>query len=224
MDWGYVAGYFDGEGCVEYYKPGNAKSKKKRCAITFHNTNRASLEAIQEFIECGNLRERKRAKLGTKSMYQLSIERRVHLVRVIPKMLEHSIIKREILAALLEQVSLRRDESPGFGNLAAAGPDEIRRLYWNDRLSMAKIAKKYGVTWGAVKMFMRRHDIPTRTHAKAALLVERTEQQNKRLAETKRQQWQDPMFRQKMIAAIKAGQAKRLASRQKKHQRTEFLA
>lgn len=55
-----------------------------------------------------------------------------------------------------------RYELSGRGGLAALGVDEVRRLYWDELLSMREIGKTVGVGPMSVMGYMRRHDIPTR--------------------------------------------------------------
>jgi intein-encoded DNA endonuclease-like protein len=46
IDWGYVGGYFDGEGCVFVRRGGYV-------SLIWTNTHLQSLEALQGFLGCG---------------------------------------------------------------------------------------------------------------------------------------------------------------------------
>jgi len=49
MNWNYITGFFDADGCVMYSRPGKTK---KRCAVvSFSNVERSILNKIQEFIK-----------------------------------------------------------------------------------------------------------------------------------------------------------------------------
>lgn len=59
-------------------------------------------------------------------------------------------------------------------NVAAAGPEEIRRLYWDEGLSTRAIAKRLHVNPASVSSYMQRHGIPTRTMTEAYALRKRS--------------------------------------------------
>lgn len=215
MNWGYVTGYFDGEGTVGLYRK-SATRNGMSVSLSWCNTHRESLEALQAFIECGVIRERRHVP-RTKPFYALYVERRADLMRIIPLMLPHSIIKAEKLSALLAYITTSmRDAAPGYGSLRKVGPIEIRRLYWEECLTAEKIGAQYGVTGNAVKNYMHRHGIPLRDRVAAGALIhwssEAVAKQSERVRARRLAQWQDPEYRARMTAAIRAGQTKRIAA------------
>lgn len=212
MDWGYIAGYFDGEGTAGAYR--NGRDRGVHCSLVWHNTHRASLDAMRAFIGCGTVRQRKKKKDSYRPMYGLHIERRQDMLRVIPELIERCIVKSEVLANLLAIVEGKRDQSPGWGNLSAAGPEEVRRLYWDQGLSQSEIGLKYGVGQSAVRLYMKRHKIATRSlKAAGQIAVENRnpdveKARREKIAAAKRRHWQDPEYRTRQTAAIKVGKRK----------------
>ena len=214
MDWAYVAGYFDGEGHVahhKHHKYGNSRA----CYLVWHNTHLASLEAIRDFIECGKIRGKK-PNGNNKPLYGLFLGRRANLLRVIPLLLEHSIIKRDELEALLNWVESKlRKQSDHWGDLAEAGEEEIRRFYWDEKLSQSAIGKRFGVTQAAVKNFMKRHNIPRRTPKEGMAHMNRDPKKWDAFRERQRQRrkldWQDPEYRKRQMASMRAGKKRQFA-------------
>jgi hypothetical protein len=218
MDWGYVTGYFDGEGTVWIGKP--KARKTTRCSLSWANSHKESLDAIQAFIGCGSVKPHgnKTRSPHHKPMYDLTVTRRVDMIRVAEAMLPYSIIKKEQLVIALDHFSRMSDRTPSWGRLAQAGPEEVRRLYWDEELNLEDIGKIYGVTFKSVFNYMRRHEIPHRTRSEAMALAKWDSPAMKQRSESLRQRrisdWQDPAYRERMVAAIRAGQAKRIASLQ----------
>lgn len=216
MNWGYVAGYFDGEGTVNFYP----RKQSASCALVWHNSNEPSLQAMQEFMGCGRVRLHTSRPNGYRPMYGLHIERRRDMLAVIPELLNFCIIKRDQLLALHEHLVTKvKDQPSGWGALAALGVDEVRRLYWEDRLSQREIGLRVGVTQGAVKQFMYRNGIPTRSPSDANRLAQLGRdpaveaERRAKISEARRKSWQDPAYREKTIAGIRAVQSQRIATR-----------
>lgn len=218
MDWGYVAGYFDGEGTA--FVGRIEGSRPNRCSLSWANTHRESLEAIQVFIGCGSVRAHGGNSKPShyKPSYSLLVSRRLDMMRVANAMLPHVIIKRDKLIELLARIEKRKDQSITWGNLVRAGTEEIRRLYWDEGLNLYEIGERFGVSWSGVKLYMRRHDIPQRTRSEAIRRAKRDSAawaaRSAKIRATRLANWQDPEYRTRMIATTKAAQAKRVAARQ----------
>jgi hypothetical protein len=214
MNWGYVTGYFDGEGSVGIWQHGKASVK---CSLTWTNTNRESLEAMRLFIGCGTVRKGTAPIKETHmQVYKLMVERRCDMLRVAQAMLDMSIIKRPLLIKMLERLADQKDESIGRGALGLCGVDGIRALYWDDKMSTLEIGAKLNVSYTAVKNFMRLNGIPLRTRKEgtAAMLANPekrskafSQERNLKIAESKRLQWQDPIYRAKTMTAMKKAKA-----------------
>lgn len=209
MDWGYVTGYFDGEGNV-YLKKRKTRSQRG-ASLTWFNTHLASLEAIHAFIGAGVVKAGKKpVKPEHRQVYMLVVSQCEEVVRVAEAMLPHSLVKHEQLVAAIEQakavVPMRN-----HGNLAAKGPEWVRSRYWDDGLDMAAIGDLVGVSRAAVKNYMHRQGIPARTlseaNAKANLERSPKDERERRakLSEARRKLWQDPAYRERAVAAMRNG-------------------
>ena len=101
MDWSYIAGFFDGEGCVTYSRPHhNGNAYKAYPYLTFSNTNRKVLERIKELLDVSGIRSRLnsfsrkyRANLGWKECYTLNIYDKESVLTCIFAMHPHLIVK-----------------------------------------------------------------------------------------------------------------------------------
>lgn len=184
-------------------------------SITWTNTHLPSLEAQQRFMGAGRIRGHTRLHRKCKRMYILQIADRDNLLRVIPRLLPHAIIKKEKLLAVLKIAKGMRsmkERAPNWGALSAVGRKEIRRLYWVKKLSLLDIANRFGVTWCAVKLFMKRHGIPKRekVHAwKLSLKDPRkyrsifSKARNAKIAKAQRRLWSSASHRSRMVSAFK---------------------
>lgn len=162
MDWGYIAGYFDGEGTAWCNKRGKSHNA---LYLGWVNTNRESIDAIHAFVGCGHVRTRRKDRVNAhyKPLHCLVISRRSDVIRVAKELLAHCIIKREAILKVLAVAEGMSDENPNRGKLAAAGPEEIRRRYWDDKSNLQEIGDEFGVTRGAVKNYMVRNNISRRS-------------------------------------------------------------
>lgn len=217
MDWSYVTGYFDGEGTA-WMRP-HGKGPKK-CSLVWTNTHSESLHAMHEFIACGHVRRRNRGGWH-KDVYVLAVSKRRDLMRVVDAMIPHSLIKRELLEKMREQLAGMKDASPGCGALTRLGAAGVREMYERG-MSTLDIARHAGVTHNAVCSFMRRHGVAVRDKSaqwavtfsnKSKVARMFSPERNRLVSESKKRQWQDPAYREKAMAAIRAGQAKRIAAR-----------
>jgi DNA-binding CsgD family transcriptional regulator len=161
MDWAYVAGYFDGEGHVNF-KAYPSRPHYPMIYLSWANTHRASLEAMQAFMACGILRSATK-KEGYKQGYELSISRVEDILRVGHAMLPHLLIKQDALAEMLAWAQNSRKSSPEtWGLLTKIGPDEITRLYYEEGLTQRQIAERLGVSDSGVSTFFLRNGIKGR--------------------------------------------------------------
>lgn len=200
MDWGYVTGYFDGEGTAGVY--GREKRKGLRPELIWANTNLESLQAIQNFIGAGHIRDRCKQKLHYKQMYALVVSRKEDIARIIPLMLPHAIIKREALLNVQSQVDYRIARYVQ-GGLKALGVEEVRRLYHDEGLSTIQIGAKVGVTYSAVKNFMKNNGIPRRTRKERGLVHAWSAESRRRASESRKKLWTDPAYRSRAELSMK---------------------
>jgi predicted DNA-binding protein YlxM (UPF0122 family) len=163
IDWGYIAGYFDGEGSAGLYRD---KNGHETWGISFHNSHQGSLEAIQKFLGAGSIQQR----AGTnKPMYILQVRRINELQEIIPQLLVRCIVKHDALFNLQSQIAQRKP-AKNHGLLGKIGIAEILRLYEKEKWSSQRIAQKYGVTFTSVLNFLRKKKQKVRTRKEGTRL------------------------------------------------------
>jgi hypothetical protein len=163
--WPYVAGYFDGEGHVSLHA---TKRGDKTRALVWYNTHRESLEAIQAFIDCGFVRAGVMSAGKNRVPYTLSVSKKADLIRVIDGMIPHLIVKREPALRLREYLmSDVGEQSPNFGKMAAVSDGDLRRMYYEERMSYSAIAAEVGVSYRAVAQAMRKRGFKARSVSEA---------------------------------------------------------
>jgi hypothetical protein len=91
IDWGYVAGFFDGEGSL------HRDNKKSTVQIRMDNTCKESIVRIQQFINCGTISNRGRDKPHHKDRYRLTVANHTEVLRIRENMLPYLIVKRRRL-------------------------------------------------------------------------------------------------------------------------------
>lgn len=74
--------------------------------------------------------------------------------------------RNEAMALAYREGRWREGRTP----VARAGIEEIRRLYWDEQLTIYEIADQLSVTHRSVAQYMSRYKIPTRTVKEAAIL------------------------------------------------------
>lgn len=89
LDWGYVTGFFDGEGCV-YIPLGSNGIGSAR--LIFSQKLPEVLFEIQRFLTTNGVSSTVKAR--SKGMHELSIFGRDNLEKVIPKLLSRSVTKQ----------------------------------------------------------------------------------------------------------------------------------
>lgn len=160
MDWSYVAGYFDGEGCVGFHV---GKRGRRTNSVTWYNTHRGSLEAIRAFIGVGQIYTGKMRGGQTKDPLALSVSNKAGLEHVLGHMIPHLIIKREAAIVLLNHLpNIDSSRSANRGKAAAVPTSVLLEWYETDRLSLAQIAKRIGVHYTAVQRVFRMRVIKCR--------------------------------------------------------------
>jgi predicted transcriptional regulator len=197
MNWSYVAGYFDGEGHVGWHA--------RKASLSWSNTHLDSLIAMQQFMRCGKIRTKQNVNTNSKPVHNLLIERREDLLYVINNLIPYCLVKREALIELLPHVEAIRIVT-GFGALEKLGAEEVRRLYLVENKTQMAIAELVGVSPAAVRRFMRKHNIRSRTLSEAGLVADRSSdawsQRNEKLSRRRLQDWANPEYREKQSASM----------------------
>jgi len=205
MSWGYIAGYFDGEGNVNLHLTKRGDWSR---GLSWFNTHLESLEEIQAFIGCGIVRPRKVSALGTKPSYYLTINRKVDILRVLNHMEPLLIIKRTAAARLREHLMESVDETryENHGKVAAVSDEELLRMYNDDGMTYQAIADDLGgLSPTSIAQAFRLRGLKARGRADHIRGSKSSEETKAKIRETKRRQWADPEFRARSIAAMTAG-------------------
>jgi hypothetical protein len=91
VNWAYLAGFIDGEGCL-----GLRRVKTTiRPRITITNTNKEVLELIRGFVGSGSICKSRTKGEGWKCAYRWQLEGKQSIGKVIDGVLPHLIVKRE---------------------------------------------------------------------------------------------------------------------------------
>lgn len=213
MDWGYVAGYFDGEGHVSLAL--KSRGDKTR-GLGWYNTHVESLNAIRDFMGVGRVRLRaKSSGLGTKPAYELCITSKVALLHVLEHMIPHLIIKRsraeELRDYLMNHVNERRMEH--FGKVASVSTEQLRAWYHDEGKSQSQIAKLLGgVTPSCITQAFKLRGIEARKaggdHQKG---VQKSPETRARMQAARKALWADPAFRARQVELREQNRETRLA-------------
>lgn len=164
MDWSYVAGYFDGEGCIRSHKTG--------VELNFANTHVDSLRAIQSFLGCGHIN--KHFTRTNFNCYILTMSHHEDVLRVAEGMLQFSIIKKQRLERMIFYIKGRRWSRRSRTKLFAGQikKEDLERLYLEEKNSMKKIAEIYGLDgYHAILYWMKKFGIPRRTISEGTRLA-----------------------------------------------------
>jgi hypothetical protein len=209
MDWGYVAGYFDGEGHVSMHA---TKKGIRTRALAWYNSHLPSLEAMQAFMGAGHIVARTRGK--KKPVYTLTVGRRADLVRVLEAMIPHLLVKREAAEALLLNLDGVGDLSENFGKVAAVSSEQLLRWYHDEGKSYTDIAKDLGVSPSAIAQAFRVRGLPRRPAGGDRMKgVPKSDETRRRMVETRRRLWSDPEFRAAQLAHMARSWEKRRAKK-----------
>ncbi len=166
MNWGYIAGYFDGEGSVAFHKSAH---RGRTTFITWHNTHRASLDAMRAFMGIGTVYERRisAASLGKLRQYVLQISNKIDILTAIAAMEPFLIIKLERVVALRKHLIDNVDETRmvNFGRAVAVTTEDLTRMYVEQEMPVGEIARLVGVNHSAISREIRARGLEVRSPA-----------------------------------------------------------
>jgi len=196
MNWGYIAGFFDGDGCITF--SGN------RWIVSLRNINRDVLEKIRDFMGFGNL-------------YFSNISSLTVSMRDVPKFIENvlpfSIVKKDLLLKVKEELKTKKWH-PNY-KLQDFSKEELKetleKMYHDEKLSIRKIAKKMGVTYNTIYEYFAEFKIPLRTLSEAGKLVpprKHTEEAKKKISEARKKNWQNLEYRKRMLKILEKAREK----------------
>ncbi len=157
IDWGYVAGFFDGEGSVIFQR----RHALPAICLQFSNTNRLAIDAIHDFINCGHIYVAKPKHEKCKTAFLLQVKRRRDVKRLAKELVKHCIIKQGLLVDALWVASKLPD--PKWGRVHTLDRAQIHDLYVNRQLSLEKIGCQLDISPKSIQRVLREDNVPLRT-------------------------------------------------------------
>jgi intein/homing endonuclease len=156
MSWGYVAGFFDGEGNITL----NLKAKKAYWNITITNTHLGVLQEIQKFIGYGFIHERNHHNIKWQRTWDLRISGFYRMNDFCKAVIPYSIVKLPKLQEFCNFFD-GHDWHPNY-KMKTVTDSDFKRLYLAEHLSIRKIAHKYGVKYNPVRERLLKAGVPLR--------------------------------------------------------------
>lgn len=138
MNWGYVTGFFDGEGSVYLMK---RRYQKRAIRIDISQKDIRPLLAIATFLKCKNINSTIREHGKPTEMKKLSIIRQKDAFNFLKKIKDIAIVKKEKIAEVINYVE---NYIPKYRTLTHKQENQIKRL-WSFGWSYKEIVKKVGL-------------------------------------------------------------------------------
>lgn len=139
MNVSYIAGLFDGEGCI-YGRVGHFL----RFAVSITNTNEKVLQEVKTFLGYGKIRRRYDGHPKHLPIYTWIIHHRVDVDKFLNLLLPHLIVKREEAEQLLREI-----KNHGYRNSLRDVPIEVLRKY-HKHMTVREMAKIFGVAHSTI--------------------------------------------------------------------------
>jgi hypothetical protein len=161
MNWDYVAGFFDGEGSLTFIRKRRGHALRWQVA----NTNHEVLTRMQSFLGCGHIYTKQVDARMTKPLYNLSVFKLRDVSEILKHLSNRCVVKQQVV-----RDTIRRMETESGKNhrISLVKPEEAAILYEELGRRISAVAKHYGVSHGAMKRFMLKHNISLR-HCSAGL-------------------------------------------------------
>lgn len=100
MTWEYLAGFFDGEGCICICKRGNSH----RTLLTINNCNKEVMDKIDFFLLTSSYRKRKVSTFSRKPIYVIDIREQQQIKVILKGMLPYLIVKKRKAELMIEYI------------------------------------------------------------------------------------------------------------------------
>lgn len=146
MNWDFIAGFFDGEGCAFIRKDGGV-------ILVVSNTNREVLENIKTMIG-GAIVTHIRPPPNL-VLYDLIFRDHRDELPIVEELVKRCIVKKKKLLEVLQYIKQRK----WHRNILPKGIQEIQNQYTIQQKSLKQIAEFYGVTPCSILKKLKRHGI-----------------------------------------------------------------
>jgi len=167
MNWDYLAGYFEADGSITWRKEiryGKKVITGAKLAIT--SCDRDVIEKIAEFLNlpCYHL---ERKKHGWQDTYTVATSNRKKLEWIIPELLKRTFMERK-KKKLKEVLEWYKKHEPYRDSKRKRLIEKIKKLYWDDGMTMTEIAEKLGFKQAScISYYFTRYKIPKRNNSEA---------------------------------------------------------
>ena len=165
MNFDYIAGFFDGEGCIHRshrIRPSKRNRDHPIIELTMCNTNREVVENIRAFVGCGHIEVRNRPRCKPLFVFQIGGWREV--LRLAQELEPHCIVKKIPLQRIIAFI---KGHPWIHGDVSTLTKENLTEYYLRRKWSLTQVAKRYGVSPMAVYDYLHRNGIPVRSRAEA---------------------------------------------------------
>jgi len=152
MNWSYIAGFLDCDGCILISK--RKKTSYPSIRVSFFNTNKDVLEKMRVFIGYGNIHENPNNWRGTKTFYYLQCYANAQNLRILRKTIPYLEIKKQKAIEAIEILENR--PHPQWGSLRRRPIKEVVNLYLSGK-TQKEIGEMFGVGDSTVCEYMRKY-------------------------------------------------------------------
>ena len=92
----YIAGFFDGEGSILFYKHKDKRGfEYPEFRLFFTSCDKDVLDEIQKHFNCGKIRETGNHKNGHSHCFRLSFERKADMLSILKQLYPYIRIKKD---------------------------------------------------------------------------------------------------------------------------------
>lgn len=155
MDWSYVAGFFDGEGCVHISRKGSVR-------VIVGNKNKEVLEQLCRFTGLGYvISEVKKHHAIPFDFHSHLILRHEDVERFLKAILPYIVVKRNVVENALQFIKSKdwRGEKTSWQEFRRVSPERLRYLHNEHKMSFSGMARFYGIAKSTVFERMKKEGI-----------------------------------------------------------------
>ena len=153
MNWDYIAGFFDGEGCIYKRK---WKSGHNNYSLSITQNDIAPLVAIKDFLALSSITS---TILDYKGHHRLMIHSQPGVLRMLSELKDKCIVKHQKIEDAITNLSsreLRQDNSSyGYLSVNKDARDRVVDL-WLKGMGVKKISEETGISAGILQGFVYR--------------------------------------------------------------------